>query len=307
MNGARLFSFCALAAISGLYPFSAHAMHPDKHAVITRLAFAEYRDCLRALSVEDTLSPGVEAVAEYSGLEDISPLLERFLNWHFYDAYRDTGAAMGTTMFGSEKSLHRIYDQRIASLLDALEDADAASYYEYTGRILHFIQDMTVPAHVAPIYHYKFIWFDKSDYFDEMAEWENTGYTKPQDLCVFERVHEDDLKVQLNLVLDETAFRTRDRVRQDIPVPQGHRLHGKTWQVFWVIRDPADDDTYGDVISGFAPYGSEGNEGFAKLCGSTGDDRRLCLDFFRRSFDDAITYTVKVLLTINQIRLNEPS
>ena len=183
MNIARLLSVCILAVTCALHPGVVYAIHPDKHMVVTRLAFSQYRDCLRTLSVEDTLSEGIEPVAEYSGLEDLSPLLERFFNWHFYDAYRETSAAMGRTMLGSEKSLHHIYDERIATLLGALDKADAATYYEYTGRVLHFIQDMTVPAHVAPVYHYKFIWFDQSDYFDEMAEWGNTTYSKPGDLC----------------------------------------------------------------------------------------------------------------------------
>ena len=303
MSVARLLSICAVIVTCDLFPGTAQAVHPDKHMVITRLAFSEYQDCLRTLSVEDTLSRGIGSIAEHSGLEDISPILERFFNWHFYDAYRDTDAAMGSTMLGSRKSLHHIYDERIAALLDAVNQSDEDSYYEYTGRILHFIQDMTVPAHVAPIYHYKFIWFDKSDYFDEMTEWESTAYSKTGDLCEFDRVDKQELQVQLNLILNETAFRTRKRVMQNIPAPDGHLLHGRTWEAFWVIRDPAEEDRYVDTMSGFAPYGPEGNEGFGKLCETPGVDRQLCLDFHRRSFDDVITYTVKALLTINQVRL----
>jgi len=55
--------------------------------------------------------------------------------------------------------------------------------------------------------------------------------------------------------------------------------------------------------SGFAPYGNQKREGFKKLCEASGSDRELCLNFFKQSFNSAITSTVKILLLINRVNI----
>ena len=282
---------------------NAHAISPENHRPVTRVAISAYKACTEQLAVKDTLSEGIEAIVEFSKLEDESPLIKRYFNWHFYDAYNDTEYAMGESATGARKSLHHIYDEHAEQLIEALEKNRKEDIYEYTGRLLHLIQDMAVPAHVAPIYHYKFLWFDQSDYFDEMPEWNTSPYTKPEELCRFDVAGISDMKEKLNVILDDAALGTRNRIREKILVDDGHRLTGKTWQEFWVIRNPDDDSRYSGTKYGFAPYGNEGREGFRKLCETSGSDREVCLNFFKQSFDSAVTSTVRTLLLVNSIKL----
>lgn len=278
-----------------------YAISPENHRPVTRAAISAYKSCLEQLAVEDSLSQGTEAIIEFSKLEDESPLIKRYFNWHFYDAYKGTEYAMGKSATGARKSMHHIYAEHADVLMDALENNRREDVYEYTGRLLHLIQDMTVPAHVAPIYHYKFLWFDRSDYFDEMPEWNTSTFVKPDDLCRIDEVDKNDMKQRLDMILDKTALGTRDRVREKILVDNNHRLAGKTWQEFWVIRNPDDDPSYSGTRYGFAPYGNEGREGFKKLCEPSASGREACLGFFKQSFDSAVISTVKTLLLVNSI------
>lgn len=303
MSHKNYFLTLSIAFSACCFSGNAYAISPENHRPVTRAAISAYKSCLEQLAVEDTLSEGSEAIVEFSKLEDESPLIKRYFNWHFYDAYKGTEYAMGESATGARKSMHHIYAEHADDLIDALENNRREDIYEYTGRLLHLIQDMTVPAHVAPIYHYKFLWFDQSDYFDELPEWNTTAFTKPEELCRFDEAAINDMKVRLERLMQDTARGTRERIRQKILVDDDHRLAGKTWQAFWVIRDPDDDSSYPGVKYGFAPYGDEGREGFKKLCESSDSGRDACIYFFKHSFDDAVTSTVKTLLLVNSSNL----
>ena len=164
-------------------------------------------------------------------------------------------------------------------------------------------QDMTAPAHVAPIFHYKFLWFDRSDYFDEMPEWSTSSFTPSAGLCHFKGIDIDNLKQRFNTILNKTAHGTRNRITQQIPVEDDHPLRGKTWEEFWVLRNPDDDHKYKGTKLGFAPYGNQGRQGFEKFCKGTSAGREVCLAFFKQSFNSSIFSTVETLLLINHINL----
>ncbi len=275
---------------------NAHAIDPENHEALTKQAVTAYRQCIKWLGVRDALSPGGDNIAQYTSLEDRDHLWRRLMNWHFYDAHDGTPQAMGWTFFGGEKSLHHLFRKHIKSLGAAIDEHRSGDVYEYSGRILHYIQDMTVPAHVAPNFHFKFI-IDKSDPFDSMPEWKQSGtytFIPSSDSC---RVSPDsvaDIPKGLNGILGNTADDTLTRIRKNIPVPATHRLYGKTWEYFWIIRDAR--AKYPATQSGFAPYGAPGRNSFRELCAS---DHQTCMSFFRRSYRKAIDASVKTLLLIN--------
>lgn len=282
----------------------AHSIMPDHHEMVTRSAFKAYKTCLKQLEMTDTLEKGEEIIVRYSGQEDISPLVDRFFNWHFFDANKNTNA-MGRHFTGARKSLHYIFDERADSLINALRNKHYERVYEYTGRLLHYMQDMSVPAHVAPIFHYKFLIFDQSDYFDEMPEWDTATYNFSANICHPKASSIDDLRQRLNIILNRTALDTINRVKERIPVKEDHPLYGETWEVFWIIRNPKNDNQYKNTIKGFAPYGAEGNEGFKLFCNQSDGSRNACLNFFQRSYDYTISSSIETLLLINFILQNK--
>jgi hypothetical protein len=281
---------------------TAHAINKETHESVTTLAIKTYQDCTKQLKVKDTLTKGKGIIVESTRLEDESPLIKRYFNWHFYDAYNGKASEMGRSLTGARKSLHHIFNERADSLVEALEKNNKNHIYEFTGRLIHYIQDMTVPAHTAPIYHYKFM-VDKSDYFDEMPEWRSRIFKPKANLCSSMNVKINELKNHFNTILNNTAIGTRNRIKAEILAKDGHRLKGKTWEEFWVLRNPDDDHKYSGTKSGFAPYGNQKKDGFKKLCEGTSSDKEICLSFFNQSFDSAISSTVKTLLLINAINL----
>lgn len=282
-----------------------YAISKEKHKLITNEAVEVYAQCIKELGVKDTLAAGLNLIAEASKSEDESRFFQRYFNWHFYDAYKDdTEHSMGRALTGPRKSLHSIYNKRIDSLVESLVNKNNNDIYEYSGRLVHFIQDMTVPAHVAPIYHYKFLWMGNPDYFDSMPEWGTAKYIKPEKLCSIDISVIPNLKVYAKNILDKTAKNTRDNILEKIPVPTGHDLDGKTWEEFWTLRNHKNDnaDSYSGIKYGFAPYGNQGMNGFKKFCEN---DKEVCLGFFQKSFNTAITSTVKFLLSINAINSHQ--
>jgi hypothetical protein len=289
-----------LSSILLLFSSTGYTISKDKHQVVTINAINAYQNCLQKLGLEDSLKAGVSVIAEATKEEDESPLLERYFNWHFYDAYRETDLYMGLSLTRANKSLHCIYNKRVDSLVSAIKNENIEQIYKYTGSVIHYIQDMTVPAHVAPIYHYNFI-IDKSDYFDEMPEWLTGINPLTVAECNSFNSNSQDINYELNSLLNNTAEITRTRIKQVITASQGHELNGKTWEQFWVLRDPNKEKSYPWYIkSGFSHYGEKGNEGWKKFCEpSNSINRGLCMSFFNKSHTSAIYNSVRALLLIN--------
>ena len=295
-----------LLTIAYVFNVNSYAISKDIHESVTQKAIVAYQDCTKQLGVNDSLTDGVITIAKATKWEDEWPLLSRYFNWHFYDAYKDDKEhSMKLSATGARKSLHYIYNDRADSLVDALHNKTKEDIFEYTGRLIHYVQDMTVPAHVAPIYHYKFLYLDESDYFDEMTEWKTSSFTADSNTCKFETTDIDKLKEQLNTILDNTAKKTRKRIASTIDVTKEHALYKKTWEVFWPLRKSIDDSTYKNTKSGFSQYSVEqGREGFRKLCEVDDINKTICMKFFMKSFNTTISSTVEMLLLINSINNN---
>jgi hypothetical protein len=285
--------------VSCTFTGNSYAISKEKHPFVTREAIKAYTSCIEQLGVEDTLNDGSGLIVESTEFEDEFSLT-RYFNWHFYDAFHITQPkfSMGKSITGARKSLHYIYNERINSLIESIENKTNNDVYEFTGRVLHYIQDMTVPAHVAPIYHYKIPLIDRSDFFDSMPEWKTAIFNPPKDLCNIKVTNIHGLNDYANKILEETAQDTIRHIQELINVPEEHELNGKTWEEFWIVRKPENDESYSGVKYGFSPYGKKGRNGFEKLCSA---DKDTCLGFFQESYDAAITSTVKVLLYINAV------
>jgi hypothetical protein len=310
------------------------AMKPDKHRVVTGKALEYYHRCLKDDNINDQLSNNNHdfkknsdfIIMKFSKEEDDAFSLlkvlflnwKRLYNWHFYDQYEGTIYAMGkdysylgpiTWIKPMDKSLHEIFNERIESLQEAIEDNDEQNVYKYTGRIMHYIQDMSVPAHVTPNYHDSED-LSGADYFDSMGEWEQEVVPYTADLCPSSssepNPHQKNI-TYINDILKSAAEITRARLQQKITEEKFHYLSGKTWeQMFWNIRDPEKDEEYkiidNRIRSGFAPYGKLGRYGFKFLCESTKyTDRELCLGFFKESYKNAIKSSIELLFFVNKI------
>lgn len=141
----------------------AFAFTPDLHAAFAEQAAQAYGTCEGAALPE----PLAKALADGTKAEDSSPrtFIQRATHWHFYNRNQ----ALKPFWFFN-RNLDEIFATRIEALNDLLKDPDAdpEKVYEQAGRVLHYIQDMSVPGHVLPAYHAK-LPGNEPDPFDEFA------------------------------------------------------------------------------------------------------------------------------------------
>lgn len=312
------FSGCML-----MVTFMAHAIDKDKHVLVAERSITAFNQCLEYLNKNEHKLSMFEGgtIAEYTKLEDVTPIVERATNWHFYDVFHDTDKALKSPFFFMNPSLHDIFNNRVKAL-DYVDSKDANIEIDYdaylnetkeqiSGRIIHYIQDMGVPAHVAPIYHSKphEPWQEccvdiEPAPFDELFTEKNIDAVSELKIdkatCIDLNRKNNNSMTLLN-VLDDIAKETRGRIQNKI-VPNLPEFNNKTWEeVFWPIR--RGNNNY---ASDKYAHPKKGNLGFLKFHAHTfslpnidGDKKgNAYWDFFERQYTLIRDNTVLALMII---------
>ena len=269
----------------------AFAFNPDLHSAYALNAAQAYRSC-----------PGValpaplgEALADGTKAEDSSPLTlhQRITNWHFYNRNQRL-----ESFWFANRSLDVIFARRVAALnaLLAQPDADLVEVYEQAGRVLHYIQDMSVPGHVLPAYHAK-LPGNHGDPFDEFG---GPDTVPESDLsaaqCQALRAEAGNADASPRRFLDNAATATLQAIEQidaaGKPVVDG------AWKDYWVY--PAKDAD--EARKGWGEYGvCEFAKGVGKA-GCKGDEALVAL--FNQQSQQALSNSVLMLFYL-QKRLAE--
>lgn len=257
----------------------AHALDAKKHAIYTQRAYELYRSHCQ---------PGApkslgKKLAQGSRDEDEKDLIERGTNWHFYNRDQQIPTRVSLPI---NRVLDRVFDYRISAMQAAFTQpsvSDEDRYY-LAGRVLHYIQDMSVPAHVVPIYHMKFLFIDDSDKLDAYTLSDNDMDRVDQSLRVSCR---EMPQMKPRVLLESSAGVTLDAIQKPVPVraidevlvplrdlykeqlrPRDHGQangpqQGGHWGYFWCYQDmpgveycPTDNSWLG---KGFGNYGVYGN------------------------------------------------
>jgi len=144
-------------------------MKPETHREITRLAI---NICEEKGGLSSALQQPArqDEVVSGSGDEDEKNLWQRMTNWHFY---RAEGSPIPKNIKAIFKTTSEdILETRIAEFISA--DPGTTNRFEWLGRILHHIQDMSTPSHVIPIFHGPELPFlslrSTDDYFEKFLD-----------------------------------------------------------------------------------------------------------------------------------------
>jgi hypothetical protein len=142
----------ALALLCLALPRSGSAYDPRPgHERLAQTAIEGFNLCVAADTLRE-YSLASYALRDYAALiieadvaEDEQNLVRRALNWHFHgvESSREIGLV--------DESLNRVFAEIEAEI--AVESIQAVDAYELVGRAMHFLEDMTVPSHVVPVYH----------------------------------------------------------------------------------------------------------------------------------------------------------
>lgn len=222
----------------------AFAFNPDLHSVYALKAAHAYQRCA-GVKLPEHLA---EALAIGTDAEDsnLLTLPQRATNWHFYNRNKKL-----EPFWFANRSLDVIFSKRIEKLnaLLAEPDADPVAVYEQAGRVLHYIQDMSVPGHVVPAYHAK-LPGNHSDPFDEFESIEALPVFDLSDAqCQALRDEAGKADATPQVFLDAAATATLQAIEQidaaGKPVVDG------AWKAYWVY--PARDTD--EARKGWGQYG----------------------------------------------------
>ena len=131
-------------------------MHPETHKAVTALALERYRAFHPGSWLVSVIEKkgGGRAILDGVVAEDY-PTVGRLLNWHFFASNRVIAAQSRSLLPGLvlRPTSEHIVASRAGTLIDRAGRWPDRSQLKTLGRLLHHIQDMSIPAHVVPIYH----------------------------------------------------------------------------------------------------------------------------------------------------------
>lgn len=259
-----------------------HAYNDEIHQQLTFMAARQFNHCVEGTDVPMLKPLEVRYIVKANLREQNLNFFARIGRWHFYD----TQQAERRTAWFIETRLHERFNEKVVEL-EAAGDSNEA--YAALGSLLNFIQGMTSPVQVVPIFHPR--WWrwgasDKFNHFEVAAD----GVEKLLDTsCERLAAVEDD---DFQYLLTSTATATLDAVRGDIPGMNA------TWKVFW-----EEDPDYAD----FGQYGDVGNNFGREVVFPCGDEecRLLEDDPIYREFANqrhamAVLATMKAMLVMQQ-------
>lgn len=151
--------FVWLPGLLLLVATTASGFNAELHQKYTQRGIALYQHCAQlgapfpAVSDDD-----LNALALGTEMEDTTELFSRATHWHYAQgqaAWRDLWLLIPVPL-KFEIHLHGIFDRRNTDLHRLAAGSSATwrrEHFERAGRVLHYIQDMRVPAHVIPIHH----------------------------------------------------------------------------------------------------------------------------------------------------------
>jgi hypothetical protein len=155
--------------------------------------------------------------------------------WTHYSHYYNPNKNIDMVREDSSATVGEALESINTNLARGTLDSDVPQMYSDLGRIIHHLQDASVPAHVVPVSHFL------SDGFESLPI-QDPG-TVDAGLC--QQLAQMSVQDPL-LTLRETAIRTLDSLSQSFYYSQAGQLQQSTWgQVFWVTDPGPEFGVYG--------------------------------------------------------------
>jgi hypothetical protein len=243
----RLGLLAALLVAAG----SASGYEGSLHQRLTFLAAKQFNRCVEDTGISRLTPLQVRYMARSNVGVAESNVFSRLFRWRYYDRSDE-----------SERSFLGVVDTRFHEhfneLLRRLEDADdQVQAYQELGRIISYLQIVSSPAHVVPVYTTRFWRFSLKDRFD--------GY--PVDEASIERALGEDCGFLQQRVDNYTEILTGSANETLRAVVQPITGMPATWEAFWKL---------GDDARSFGEYGPAGNN-FGRRTQFRCDAQQRCL------------------------------
>jgi len=259
----------SLVLLTVLSPLNSWAYKPESgHKVLNTVAIKYYNLCANELNgsftpalvpikgTKDDKDSDFGQVLQYNLDEDASiwGFPRRIFNWHFF---RASIQDRNTFFLGAfDKSMGRM----VEGIYEDIVPKDGESNEDYlltqddinrlTGRVMHFVEDTTVPAHVTPVWHGPFV----SDEFDSIPVIESKLDMAIDQLfpkichdIKAEILESNDFKPteeitnELINILGVTSEETFNNLEKEACKTKGGESHD--WTIFWT-PPPKEDDGF---------------------------------------------------------------
>ncbi len=227
---------------------TSYGYNPNNHQLLSKFISTQYNRCVNHIGAGDGITKLTTLETKYFALgaehEDTSSPISRALNWHLY---RANEYLPKNSFFDSTNKT--IFHRRITQVERFTQmGLNYRIRYYYLGRLLHHLQDMTVPAHTAAIYHSNPP-FGKQDSF-ELYDIDQEFFDSFQ--ITTEKCEElFSENIEWYELLTRTAERTIASTKETIPNTE------YTWESFWMPYDNNLRSIF--KIKGFGKYGELGN------------------------------------------------
>ncbi len=222
-----------------ILPAGALGFVSETRQQLTFLAAKQFNDCVAGTTIPRLTALQVRNLVRGNLAEGEAGLTRRARRWQFYDrSNQDTPRVLWTI----DTRLHKRFENVAKSVLDEEVDRDLARF-EDLGVAIYYLQGVTVPANVVPIFHPRPWRWNSADTFVRYPLDREALLARLENSCI-ELLATPDTE-GLDTLLDSTAAVTIARIRAPIADMDA------TWQVFWRESEPGEFGSYGPAGNNF--------------------------------------------------------
>ena len=226
----------AVASLALALASASTAYESSIHQKLTFLAAKQLNRCLAGRVIPAVNALQVRMIARANARQAETNVFVRMMRWNYYDR---SGVGDRDILWVIDTRFHEHFDQQVSKLAAAGGDAEA---FPYLGRILNYVQDVTSPAHAAPVYTTRWWRLRLKDRFDEFPIDEDRVAEAVRDSCA----HVLANITNYDGVLRETAEDTVTAIEAPMfGLPA-------TWEAFWTLNEnPGKFGEYGPAGNNF--------------------------------------------------------
>ena len=273
---------CSALALAG----GSAAYESPIHQKLTFLAAKQLNRCLAGRIIPPVNALQVRRIARANARQAETNILVRMVRWNYYDR---SGAGDRDILWVIDTRFHEHFDQQVSKLAAAGGDAEA---FPYVGRILNYVQDVTSPAHAAPVYTARWWRLGLKDRFDGFPIDEDGVAAAVRESCA----HVLASTADYDGVLKETAEDTLTAIEAPMfGMPA-------SWEAFWTLNE--DPGKFGE----YGPAGNNFGRNTRFRCGAQGrcvllSEDPLYQEFALQRHISAVVASMRIMLILQRQRM----
>jgi len=276
-------------ACAGLYlllPGAAAGYIDETRQQLTFLAAKQFNQCLEGTPLPRLTALQVRNLVR-GNLSESDGLFRQATQWRFYDR---SNQSTPRVLWSVDTRMHARFDALAAETLSAAEPREL-NRYENLGAVIHYLQGVTVPANVVPIFHPRPWRWPSADRFTRYPLDRDRLTAELGNVCM--ELLSTPQTETLDTLLDRTAAVTIANIRAPIADMTA------SWQVFWREDDPGEFGSYGPAGNSFGRYAEFPCR--SERCELLENDP-IYADFALGQHRLAVVSTMRAMLTLQRYR-----